>query len=160
MTARTIDLLEYPHLMCEYLTNIYSIRLHPNPVLTEISEPTAEDEFGADLLKVGGEMVELMTRSGGYGLSGPQIGLLKRIFVMRYEGNAPMIVCNLVLELSVKTDCQYEGCLSMPGMQVQVLRSTEIRMEFRTPLGSNVAIRLLGVAARTAHSTKSITSME
>jgi len=59
-----------------------------------------------------------------------------------------VIVCNPVLKLSAATDCREEGCLAMPEMRGQVVRSTAIYMEFRTPRGAKGAISLLRMDAR------------
>lgn len=147
--------MEYPDFMFEENTGDYRIRTYPNPVLTEVAAPVAEDEFGAEIERIGNQMIELTKRNDGHGLAAPQIGLLKRIFVMNFPNSKhdpmePAIVCNPVLELSEQGIFAREGCLSLPGVEEQVWRASEVFMQYRTPLGEEKAMVLLGLEARIA----------
>lgn len=152
-------LFEYPHLMEEHLSETLSLRYWPNPVLSEVCDPVEDHEFGNEIVKIGSQMISLVDRLDGAGLSAPQVGLLKRLFVMRFlnktsDPQPPAIICNPVLHAETEGEFGSEGCLSMPGVFQQVWRSTEVHMEYQTPFGEKREMVLLGIEARiVAHET-------
>ncbi len=146
---------EYLHLMEEHLSETLTLRYWPNPVLSEVAEALSEDEFGADLEAVGQQMIALMDKLGGLGLAAPQVGLLKRLFVLRFPLTSatdplpPMILCNpVVLEQSTEGSFALEGCLSLPGIYQYVWRPTEVFLGYQTPSGEHGQMVVLGQEAR------------
>jgi peptide deformylase len=62
--------------------------------------------------------------------------------------HGPVIVCNPEITLGEETMYGDEGCLSMPGVQEQVIRAANITMKFRSPMGAPGTIKLDGMDAR------------
>ncbi len=79
-----------------------------------------------------GDMFDTMYETNGVGLAAPQVGILKRIFVIDCgdeEGNSvPYVFINpeILEEEGVQTD--YEGCLSVPGKSGVVSRAQKVKV--------------------------------
>lgn len=137
--------------MASPIEEFMTIRTYPDPILQKTCEPITEEEFGPGLFALGEEMIGVVRKRNAYGIAGPQVGLLKMIFVMDAEEYGPVIICNPDIELiGTDRDYQDEGCLSLPGVSGQVARPTNILMRFRTPMGAKVSIKLSGLNARIA----------
>jgi hypothetical protein len=79
--------------------------------------------FDAALVKTAEEMIEALHEGRGVGLAGPQVGLLKRIFVVHVEADDPRVFINpSIIETSPETVKYEEGCLSIPGVWADVIR--------------------------------------
>lgn len=97
---------------------------YPNPILdTELAEVNIQDP-GFDPMKLKEDMVDLMVKSKGLGLSACQVGLNYKLFVMGETKNTSMMVINPeILEESFEEETEYEGCLSFPGVFIKVPRA-------------------------------------
>ena len=84
-------------------------------------EYAASPEFEALVV----DLKETLEHYHGVGLSAIQIGVPKRVFVMKTEGGVEVFVNPVVMtaEAPVLMD---EGCLSLPGVYEKVLRSPQI----------------------------------
>lgn len=85
-------------------------------VITERVKSIAED------------MVETMYENNGVGLAAPQVGLLKRIFVVDI-GEGPTVFINPEIIEQSGEQFGTEGCLSVPGKQGDVLRPYSIKVK-------------------------------
>src|SRR3954466_12796951 len=96
-------------------TALRLVRQYPDPALRNAASPVAEvDE---EVQRVAARMVDVMERSHGVGLAGPQLGVLRRIFVYRIgDEDTPRVLINPKLsELSDELEVGTEGCLSLLG---------------------------------------------
>ncbi|MGI6211173.1 MAG: peptide deformylase [Anaerovoracaceae bacterium] len=74
------------------------------------------------------DMLETMRDADGVGLAGPQVGMLRRMFVAEPEpGEVYYMINPEILEQEGEEEGQ-EGCLSLPGYVGTVKRPTKIRM--------------------------------
>lgn len=79
------------------------------------------------------DMFDTMYEANGVGLAAPQVGILKRIFVIDCgdeEGNSvPYVFINP--EIIEKEGMQrgYEGCLSVPGKSGIVVRAEKVKVK-------------------------------
>lgn len=83
------------------------------------------------------DMIDLMNKESGLGLSANQVGLNAQIFVMKPVLNkshgSPLIVINPVIKgLSKEIDEGVEGCLSHPDLILKVRRPISCMVEFDT----------------------------
>jgi peptide deformylase len=97
-------------------------------------------------------MLETMYAAPGRGLAGPQVGVLRRIFVMdvAWKDGAPDPMVFLDPEIvwrSDETRTGTEGCLSIPGVTAEVERAAEIEVTWRDLDGAGHARRFDGFAA-------------
>ena len=76
------------------------------------------------------DMFETMYESNGVGLAAPQVGILKRIFVVDVgvEEPEPYVFINPVILEKDGEQTGEEGCLSVPGYQGEVTRANHLRV--------------------------------
>jgi peptide deformylase len=94
--------------------------------LREKSRPVEEkNENLSSLLE---EMALLMKKRRGVGLAAPQVGINRRIILFD-AGGAVCEVINPEISLGEGSECSTEGCLSVPGAEVEVERAKKILLE-------------------------------
>ena len=75
------------------------------------------------------DMLETMYDACGVGLAAPQVGVLRRIFVVDVDGEHPYVMINPeILETSGEQTGD-EGCLSVPGKVGQVTRPNYVKVK-------------------------------
>lgn len=73
-------------------------------------------------------MVETMDDEDGVGLAAPQVGVLKRIIVIRIgELLIELINPEIIYESGEQNDI--EGCLSVPGVSMNVIRPLVVKVK-------------------------------
>lgn len=107
---------------------------YPNPILITPTEPVTE--FNQELAITLGSMIELMKEANGIGLAAPQVGISKSFFVMKdNNGNNLYIINPKIIETEGFSNMQ-EGCLSLPGIYLQVPNRADIVIaEFQNETG-------------------------
>lgn len=104
------------------------IVIEGDEILRKISKPVTD--FNGKLHLLLDDMKETMYASGGVGLAAPQVGVLRRIFVMDVQdgkGYLEFIDPEIVETKGTQTAC--EGCLSIPGFQGNVERPAYVKMK-------------------------------
>ena len=100
-------------------------------------QETAENMFTA--LKI----------QNGVGLAGPQVGLMRRIFVVKVEGDEPRVFINpSIIETSQETAKYEEGCLSIPGNWADVVRPRTVKVQAWNERGRSFTLEAGGILAR------------
>ena len=122
-----------------------SLVLHPDPILRTVCEPV--ETFDSTLRDVADEMLALMRRHSGIGLAAPQVGLRQRLIVASIE-NRPFVLSNLDVTDSSEPRNLVEGCLSLPGVQVNVRRPERIRVTGYDLHGQRQSFSAAGLWAR------------
>lgn len=119
-----------------------------DPVLR--AEALAIEVFDDELRREVERMGQLMTDAIGIGLAATQLGRLRRLLVYRVEHDSPVIaLINPVLEWSSKEDeLGEEGCLSLPGVAVEVERPLHVRVRAQDQFGDETLIEASGLEAR------------
>lgn len=105
-----------------------SIRIIGDPLLKKHSALVPEVDQGIqDFVKA---MFEAMYRGKGIGLAAVQVGELLRIFITHVSDDGPRVFINPeIVETSVEQEIIEEGCLSIPGMNADVLRPSLVRIQ-------------------------------
>lgn len=112
------------------------IVLHPNEILrTVCAQVTTIDEELGHLVQ---RMRSIMASANGIGLAAPQIGLCMRIALV---GKFAMINPRIVWASERQTVTE-EGCLSIPGARIRVLRPASVDVEYMDLTGATKTIRL------------------
>lgn len=93
------------------------------------------------------DMVETMHYADGVGLAAPQVGILKKIVVIDVEGNILKLV-NPVIINSSGSQCDNEGCLSVPNRRGEVIRPDKVTVKALNEKGEEVIIDGEGLLAR------------
>ena len=76
------------------------------------------------------DMIETMYEAQGVGLAAPQIGILRRIFVVdAQDGEGIRVFINPEILERRGSQVDYEGCLSLPGKQEEVDRSNYVKVK-------------------------------
>jgi len=106
-------------------------------------------DIDASVAQLAKDMIEAMRMGKGIGLAGPQVGLLKRIFVTGLDGDVPRVFINpSIIETSPEVSDYEEGCLSIPGMYADVTRSSALRVQAWNERGRPFTIDADGLLAR------------
>ncbi|MEL6677351.1 MAG: peptide deformylase [Pseudomonadota bacterium] len=111
------------------------ILIHPDPRLKKRADPV--DTFDAALRTLADDMLETMYDAPGIGLAAPQVGVMRRIFVMdcakmEEEEPQPMVLVNPEVTWSSEEMSIYEeGCLSIPESYADVSRPAEVKMRWQ-----------------------------
>src|SRR5438270_5790923 len=84
-----------------------------------------------------GQMSALMGDAFGVGLAAPQVGILHRLLVYRVQHQAPVaVLINPEVDWTGKDKEEMEeGCLSLPGVHVDVERPIHVRVRALDPEG-------------------------
>lgn len=122
--------------------------------ITKLGDPVlrcpskAADFTTEDLKAIVKKMHGVLQDVRGLGLAGPQIGVLKRIFV--YDlGEGPQTMINPEIVWSSEEMVEdTEGCLSIPGHEMSVSRAAKIRIEGYDLDGNKKEIEAEGLTAR------------
>ena len=133
-----------------------SIMVNPYHTLHTVSAEFQFDEvpFGYKSLELfEHDLIHLMIHSKGMGLAANQIGITKRFFAIGHESfdvfKKPAIIYNPVLvNADEEQELGQEGCLSFPGVWVQVNRSRAVMVRYQNNKGEFLLSRLEGLEAR------------
>jgi peptide deformylase len=102
-----------------------------------------------EIVNIAKKMLEILKRDKGIGLAGPQIGLMKRIFVVHIQGDEQRIFINpSILETSHETVKYEEGCLSVPGIYANITRSESVKIQAWNEKGRPFTLEASGLLAR------------
>jgi peptide deformylase len=124
------------------------VRKHGDPVLR--SRAREVDTFDEALVEEVRRMGQIMHDAYGIGLAATQLGVMHRVLVYRVEADAPVAaLVNPVLEWSSDaTEPMEEGCLSLPGVHVEVERPVHVRVRARDEHGEQLLVEASGLEAR------------
>ena len=101
------------------------IRIYGDPVL---KAPAAEvADVDGKLVRLVEEMFEVMYEAPGIGLAAPQIGVQKQLFVFDNDGHTGTVINPTIKESSGEWVYE-EGCLSIPGLYVEMVRPKQVLM--------------------------------
>lgn len=93
-------------------------------------------------------MIDTMLSSGGVGLAGNQVGILKRIIIVLHD-NDPIIMINPeIIKTSEEFEFGNEGCLSIPETYIELKRYKEISVKYRDTKGKPHFENYSGLTAR------------
>jgi peptide deformylase len=114
-----------------------------NPILRQKS---VEVPVGEDLSGLINDLKETMKEAKGVGLAAPQIGVLKRVFMVAGMG----VVINPIISIAEDTPkCNMdEGCLSIPAIIESVERPQKIKIAYYDSLWNKVEEEHDGMIAR------------
>ena len=117
-----------------------------DPILNKVCRPVTNfDDRLATLLD---DMRETMIAADGVGLAGPQVGMLRRLFIClddrdlpeevpeNYEYKFIEFINPEILELSDEQVELYEGCLSFPGHNGAVTRPVAVKVRAQDRRGN------------------------
>jgi peptide deformylase len=124
------------------------IRQFGDPVLRTKARPV--DRFDGELREEIERMGQLMEDAIGVGLAATQVGVVHRLLVYRVQQDAELAaLINPEVEWSGRdTESMEEGCLSLPGVLVDVDRPIHVRVRALDENGEPIVIEASGLEAR------------
>lgn len=111
-------------------------------------EVTAFDKALVNLVDDLGQTLQAQTDPPGLGLSAPQIGVFKRVFVARIRNKIKGFVNPKITKFSKKEISFLEGCFSVPQLYGHVVRPAEIDLEAQDKHGKKSTNHYKGLPAR------------
>jgi len=110
----------------------------PDPILRERMPEFDFNNPSLDPKQLEKDMIETMLANDGIGLSANQVGIKARVFVMGHRDNPevaqaffnPVVVANTEAVVDME-----EGCLSFPGVYVNIKRPTAVRARWQNSQG-------------------------
>lgn len=124
---------------------ILEIRKIGDPVLKLKAKKV--EKIDDNVKKLINDMIETMKFSNGVGLAAPQVGVSLRIVVVDYD-EKPMAFINPEIIEEEGENVDYEGCLSVPGIEVPVKRAEKVVFKAQDINGRVKKYRASGLFAR------------
>lgn len=123
----------------------YDIRTFGDPVLTAVAEQV--ENIDGKVVRLTQAMLQAMYKAPGLGLAAPQIGVQKQIFVYDIDGEPITLINPRIIES--RGEWVYdEGCLSIPGLYVEMLRPKEVLLEAVDLAGNTIQVEADELLAR------------
>ena len=123
----------------------YDIRTYGDPVLAAVADEV--ENIDGKLVRLSQSMVQAMYKAPGLGLAAPQIGVQKKIFVYDIDGEPVTLINPRIVESSGEW-LYDEGCLSIPGLYVEMLRPKQVLLEAIDLNGNEIKVEADELLAR------------
>ena len=99
------------------------------------------------------DMLRSMYTAKGIGLAAPQVGVHQQLLVIDLDlenaATPPLVLINPEISASsASIDTYEEGCLSIPGVYLDVVRPTSIELSYRDEMGRPRKMKADGLMAR------------
>jgi peptide deformylase len=124
----------------------YQIRTFGDPVLA--SQAAAVTDIDGKVVRIVEEMFDTLYDSdSGIGLAAPQVGIQRQIFVWDMD-DEPMVILNPTIAESDGEWVYDEGCLSIPGLYVEMTRPKTVLMKGIDMNGNEISLEADELEAR------------
>lgn len=134
---------------------IYKVVKYGDPILRQKLKPTDFKTLEPILPQLIKDMEETCLSVHGVGLAANQIGLSYRMAVILIPSsdkkNAPLkrvVIINPELVEKRGEVVEEEGCLSLPGLWVEIPRATDVTLDFTDETGTRQRGRARGLLAK------------
>ena len=117
------------------------------PILSKISKPVTE--FNENLWELLDDMYSTMKANRGCGIAGPQVSVLKRIFIVEVNEFKAEFINPEILNKSEEMIKEVEGCLSVKGVQGYVERPRTVTVKALDRYGNEFVLTANDWLART-----------
>ncbi len=104
-------------------------------------------DFGKKTHELLDDMKETLIKANGAGLAAPQVGVLRRIFIVT-DGNDFIECINPVIVKSSGKQVGQEGCLSVKGKWGEVERPNKVTVKAFDRFGNPFTVKAEGFMAR------------
>ncbi len=122
-----------------------NIRQNNDPVLRQ--KAVSVSKFTPQLRLLLEDMAETMLEAEGVGLAAPQVGIAKRIIVVKVDEGILEVV-NPEITSAKGTEVDVEGCLSLPGVFGEVPRYDRVTVSGRDRNGKKIELTAEGFLSR------------
>ncbi len=139
--------------LCEKIMAIVPISIYGDKILRQKAQPV--QEVSDDIIRKIKNMFDTMRNANGIGFAANQAGYRESIFVLDLEGAdgyekfKPIVMINpkIILQSDEKS-FKEEGCLSLPNLHANVLRSDIIKVSYMNTDEKEVEIEADDLLAR------------
>jgi len=114
-----------------------------NKVIHEKSLPVNQHESVTDLISV---MMSVLEKKG-IGLAAVQIGVLKRVIIVKVNGKFVVMINPVITHKSIERKKAEEGCLSFPNFYTKKIRHYRVVVEFENENRELIQLKLSSLAA-------------
>lgn len=127
---------------------LLEIKKYPDLILRkkcdEVKEVTPE------IKKLGEDMIEtmIMNEPEGMGLSAPQVGKSIRLIAVQTEKEPTIFINPKIIKKSREKEMMEEGCLSFPGLWLEIKRAKGVEVEAIDKNGKIIKTKTEGLQAR------------
>lgn len=119
------------------------ISLLNDPVLRKVSDPVLEGEDISGLLQ---DMYDVMLAEKGIGIAANQVGVAKRVFILREDDHFRVYINPEILSSSEEMiDFSGEGCLSIPGTNATTKRHKTVTLKWKDEIGRINEMEFTGI---------------
>ena len=122
------------------------IRKYNDPILRKKCEKI--EKVNNEIKDLIEKMIKIVQENQGVGLAACQIGLAKRVIIVRTEQGYQAFINPEILWQSREKEIMEEGCLSFPQMFLKIKRSKEVEIKALTKQGKDIHIKVQGILAR------------
>ncbi len=122
------------------------IKKYPDPVLKKKAEQV--NEITPEIKELIFNMKETLESKRGVGLAAPQVGVSKRIIVVRTKNKLLAFINPEVIKKGFRKTSDKEGCLSFPGLWLEIKRAKTVIVKALNEEGKEVLINAQGFLAR------------
>lgn len=130
-----------------------------DPILSICCKEVDTENIGKDILEEIEDMKETLDFSEGFGIAAPQVGIDKRIVIIKvdkekctYKDCQDVPITVMInptwKKLSDDTEIEYEGCLSVPNVRGKVKRYKNIEVTYYNEKGQKIVKQVKGFTAR------------
>ncbi|MFM9263614.1 peptide deformylase [Tychonema sp. BBK16] len=106
----------------------------------------------AEIRQLVREMLQTMYSAEGIGLAAPQVGVHKQVIVVDCEpdnpATPPLVLINPTIKISGELCILQEGCLSIPGVYLEVKRPEVIEVSYRDEYGRPQTLKATELLSR------------
>jgi peptide deformylase len=124
------------------------VRVYGDPSLRSRARPVEvfDDALADEVQRMG----RLMDDAIGIGLAATQLGVMHRVLVYRVDPDSPLgVLVNPEIEWKgSEVESMEEGCLSLPGVGVEVERPIHVRVTAQDEHGAPLTVEASGLEAR------------
>lgn len=135
---------------------LLKLRYYDDPILRK--KCSSIEKITEDIKQLAQDMIETMDAANGIGLAAPQIGKSLCMFVMREDnygpegdlilGDAKVFINPKLSDPSKETVEFIEGCLSLPGLHIDIVRPRSIYVEAIDLEGNPIKMKFSDYRAR------------
>ncbi len=126
------------------------IIIYGDSILRKKALPVSE--INDEIIKLTEDMIETMYKAPGIGLAANQLGIDKQIIAVDLKVIDPQakafIIINPKIIASDGIDTNEEGCLSFPGINIEIKRSTYVKVEGINIKGEKIKLESENLLAR------------
>ncbi len=115
-----------------------------HPTLRKVAEPYTKEEIDEQFIE---DMLDTMFEEDGVGLAAPQVNVSKRLIVCSDHETEYVVFNPRIVATSEMRKSDFEGCLSLPGLNAQVERYDRVLVTGKDQDWNDIEIKAKGLMA-------------